>query len=40
MLLENKDSSYLTRNIDKSNMKDNYIIVKAFAKDLLERYLK
>ena len=39
ILLEHKDSSYLTKDIDKSNMKDNYIIVNTFAKDLLNNYL-
>ena len=39
ILLENKDSNYLTKDIDKSNMEDNYIIVNTFAKDLLNNYL-
>ena len=39
ILLENKDSKYLTGNIDKSNMEDNYIIVNNFATDLLNDYL-
>ena len=39
ILLENKDSNNLTRDIDKSNMEDNYIIVNNFATDLLNNYL-
>ena len=40
MLLERIDSDIYTKSINKSNIKDNYIIVNKFAKILLEDYLK
>ncbi|MDO4381448.1 MAG: hypothetical protein Q4C39_00010 [Clostridia bacterium] len=40
ILLERIDSNIYTSSIDKSNMKDNYIIVNKFAKELLKIYLK
>lgn len=40
ILLERIDSNIYTSSIDKSNMKDNYIIVNKFAKELLKNYLK
>lgn len=40
ILLERIDSNIYTSSIDKSNMKDNYIIVNKFAKELLKTYLK
>ena len=39
ILLERIDSNIYTSSIDKSNMKDNYIIVNKFAKELLKNYL-
>ena len=40
ILLERIDSNIYTSSIDKSNMKDNYIIVNKFAKKLLKNYLE
>ena len=40
ILLERVDSNIYTGTIDKSKIKDNYIIVNKFAKELLESYLK
>lgn len=40
MLLERIDSNIYTGRINKSGMKDNYIIVNKFAKGLLEKYLQ
>ncbi len=40
MLLERKDSDIFTAEMDKSKVKDNYIIVNTFAKMLLERYIR
>ena len=40
MLLERIDSNIYTGKINKSETKDNYIIVNKFAKMLLENYLK
>lgn len=40
MLLERIDSDIYTKSINKSNIKDNYIIVNKFAKIILEDYLK
>lgn len=40
VLLERIDSNIYTSSIDKSNMKDNYIIVNKFAKELLKNYLE
>ena len=40
ILLERIDSNIYTSSIDKSNMKDNYIIVNKFAKELLKNYLE
>lgn len=40
MLLERIDSNIYTGRINKSGMKDNYIIVNKFAKRLLENYLQ
>lgn len=39
MLLERVDSDIYTNKIKKDNIKDNYIIVNKFAKDLLKNYL-
>ena len=40
ILLERIDSNIYTANINKSEMKDNYVIVNKFAKELLKIYLK
>lgn len=40
ILLERVNSNIYTGTIDKSKIKDNYIIVNKFAKELLESYLK
>ena len=40
ILLERIDSNIYTSSIDKSNMKDNYIIANKFAKELLKNYLE
>ena len=40
LILERIDSNIYTGRIDKSEIKDNYIIVNKFAKRLLEIYLK
>lgn len=40
MLLERVDSNIFTQILNKSEIKDNYIIVNKFAKDILECYLK
>lgn len=40
ILLERTDSNIYTGRINKSEIKDNYIIVNTFAKRLLENYLK
>ena len=40
ILLERIDSNIYTSSIDKSNMKNNYIIVNKFAKELLKNYLE
>ena len=39
LLLEQKDSNIFTGNLNKENLKDNYIIVNTFAKELLGKYL-
>lgn len=39
LLLEQKDSNIFTENLNKENLKDNYIIVNTFAKELLGKYL-
>ena len=40
ILLERIDSNIYTANINNSEMKDNYVIVNKFAKELLKIYLK
>lgn len=40
MLLERIDSDIYTKTLNKSEIKDNYIIVNKFAKEILENYLK
>ena len=39
MLLERIDANIFAKDLNKENMKDNYIIINKFAKELLERYL-
>ena len=38
LLLERIDSNIFTKDIDKSNFNDNYIIVNTFADELLKKY--
>ena len=40
LLLERKDSNMLTQYLDKEILKDNYIIVNSFAKELLKKYIE
>lgn len=40
ILLEKKDSDIFTKNLDKSSMPDNYIILNTFAKKLLKEYIE
>lgn len=40
MLLERTNSNIFTKNLDKTNISDNYIIVNHHAKDLLKKYLE
>lgn len=40
LLLENKNSNFFTKDLDKSNIGDNYIIVNTFARKLLKEHLK
>lgn len=37
VLLEHKDSEIFTKDIDKAELKDNYIIVNSFANELLNK---
>lgn len=39
-LLEEKEANIFTRNIDKSKINGNYIIVNTFAKELLKNYVQ
>ena len=39
LLLERKDSDIFTKDLNKENLKDNYIIVNTFAKELLSKYI-
>ena len=39
ILLEKTDSNIFTKCLDKSNIKDNYIIVNRFIDDILNNYL-
>lgn len=39
MLLERMDASIFAKDLNKENMKDNYIILNKFAKELLAKYL-
>ncbi len=39
VLLENRNTNIFTRYIDKSNIKNNYIIVNKFAKEILQKYV-
>lgn len=38
-LLERKDSNIFSRELNKEKIKDNYIIINTFAKQLLRRYI-
>jgi len=40
VLLEKKDSNIFTNCINKENIKDNYIVVNKFAKDILKEKIK
>ena len=40
LLLERKDSNIFTKDLNKENLKDNYIIVNTFAKELLSKYIR
>ncbi len=40
LLLERKDSNIFSSSLNKENIKDNYIIINTFAKELLRNYLK
>ena len=39
LLLERKDSNIFTGELNKDNLKENYIIVNTFAKELLNKYV-
>ena len=39
MLLENVNSNYFIKDLDKPNVEGNYVIVNKFAEELLEKYL-
>lgn len=39
VLLESTDSNIFTENLDKTGIKDNYIIVNTFAEKLLDKYV-
>lgn len=39
MLLERIDANIFAKDLNKENMKDNYIILNKFAKELLAKYL-
>ena len=38
-LLERKDANIFTKDLDKTNIKGNYIIINKFAKELLDNYI-
>lgn len=40
ILLERIDANIFGRYINKQNMKDNYIIINKFAKEIMEKYLE
>lgn len=40
LLLENKEADAFAKNIDKSDIENNYIILNTFAKQLLNDYIK
>ena len=40
LLLENKEADAFAKNIDKSVIENNYIILNTFAKQLLNDYIK
>lgn len=39
MLLESTDSNIFTNQLDKTNIKENYIIVNKFAEELLDKHI-
>ena len=39
LLIEKKDSNIFTKSLNKENLKDNYIIVNKFAKELLAKQM-
>ena len=40
LLLENKNANVFGKDIDKSTIQNNYIIINTFANDLLNKYIK
>ena len=40
LLLERIDSNIFTKDLNKENLRDNYIIVNTFAKELLSKYIR
>ena len=40
LLLENKEADIFGKDIDKSKVQNNYIIINSFAKELLDKYSK
>ena len=40
LLLENKNANVFGKDIDKSTIQNNYIIINTFAKDLLSKYIR
>ena len=40
VLLENKESEIFTKDIDKTELKDNYIIINSFARELLNKRIE
>ena len=39
LILENRDANIFTKNIDKNNISENYLILNSFAKEILINYL-
>ncbi|MBP3255568.1 MAG: hypothetical protein J6M60_03665 [Clostridia bacterium] len=39
LLLENRKANFFGKNIDKSKIENNYIILNSFAKELLKNYI-
>ena len=40
LLLENKEANFFGKDLDKSTIQNNYIIINTFAKELLNQYIK